>query len=335
MMLSVCRMLLITGLVVTAVACTDERSSEHHAGSSCSYSAGRDPFPFLIDWTNEPTYLGVYYARSLCLFAELGLEVEIDQAQGANQAINAVATNRYRMATASGGATVLARNGGAEVVSLGVIYPHISTVVYGLAKTGVKNPDDLAGKRIGIYPGSITKNEFDAFVRVNNIDSGSFEVVSLSGSDISLLLSGVVDAALNYAEMSPMILASETSVEPVDGERIFQLPLSEYGVGGYGLNVVTSRATYSNDSKLLTSVAQAVFEGYRRGCANPRAATEAFLKEFPEKNADYVRASWARVCELVGDDLGKQDAEGWKQTIEVYRSLGLLGAELNSQELLP
>src|SRR5882672_1798501 len=314
-MQNVIRFAAITCLLATGVGLSTE------ARAACE-AAGLKPYKVLIDWTNEPTYLGVYRARAICLFQQLGLDVTIDQSQGANQAVSAVAAGRYPVATASGGATVLARNYRAEIVSLGVLYPKISTVVYGLATTGVKSPGDLAGKRIGIYPESINRKEFDAFVRVNRLNPQSFQIVSLSGSDVAALLSRSVDAALNYGEMSPMILATSPEAKEVDGKRIFQLPLADLGVGGYGLNVVTSRATLAANDTQVRAVANAIFEGYKDGCANQSAAAADFLREFPEKDATYVRESWARVCAIVGPAPGKQDAAGWQNTIDMYRSLG-------------
>src|SRR3954453_21333479 len=126
-----------------AIGCvlTTSLSFSTDARAACE-TAALKPYKVLIDWTHEPTYLGVYRAKSICLFQKLGLDVTIDQSQGANQAVSAVAAGRYPVATASGGATVLARNNRAELVSLGVLYPKISTVVYGLATTGVKSPGD-------------------------------------------------------------------------------------------------------------------------------------------------------------------------------------------------
>src|SRR3954452_11573613 len=218
--------LMAIGCVLTA-----SMSFSTDARAACE-TAGLKPYKVLIDWTNEPTYLGVYRAKSSCLFHKLGLDVTIDQSQGANQAVAAVAAGQYAIATASGGATVLARNNRAEIVSLGVLYPKIATVIYGLATTGVKSPADLAGRRIRIYPESISTNEFDAFVRVNRLNPQSFQIVPLSGSDIGALLSRSVDAALNYGEMSPMALATQPEAKEVDGKRIFQLPLADFGVGG-------------------------------------------------------------------------------------------------------
>jgi len=294
-----------------------------------------EKFDFLIDWQAEPTYLGVYYAKDLGLFQKLGLDVSIIQSWGANQAVSAVASGRYKIATASGGATVLAYNNDAPIVSLGVLYPHIPTVIYGLAKSRVQQPKDLIGKTIGIYPASITKNEFDAFVKIQKLDPNKLKIVSLSGPDIPLLLAGKVDAVLHYTEMSPVTVSLNPDVKVVQGKKVFELHLADYGVGGYGLNVVTSRQTLQKEPDMIRNIAQAVFQGYRIGCAQQQQAVDSFLKQFPDKDPAYVKESWSRVCGMVGSNPGQQSAEGWQETIELYRSLGLLTQSVEAKDVLP
>lgn len=294
-------------------------------------------FDFLIDWQAEPTYLGIYYAKHLGEFYKLGLDVNIVQSWGANQAVGAVAAGRYKISTASGGATVLAYNNGESIVSLGVLYPHISTVVYGLSSTNIRNPKDLEGKRIGIYPGSITKNEFDAFVRENGLDPRKMTVVSLSGSDLSLLLAHKVDAVLHYTEMAPVAAETDQSVPKPNsgGSKVFEILLADHGVKGYGLNLVTSRQSLDQDPALLKQVAAAAVNGYTVGCAHQDAAVSAFLEDFPDKSPEYVRESWSRVCTLVGLRPGEQTEQGWKDTIDQYRSLGLLTKPVEAKSILP
>ena len=285
------------------------------------------PLDFLIDWQAEPTYLGVYLAKALGSFEQLGLNVEIIQSWGANAATAAVAAGRYKIATASGGATVLATSQGADLVSTAVIYQRLPTVVYGLAAQDVDAPGDLAGKTVGIYPQSITRNEFDAFLRIAGIPADDVDVVSISGPDLPLVLSGQADAAVNYFELSPTQLGLQ--------EETFQLALDEYGVEGYGLNIITSRETYENDRPLIDGITAAVVDAYRTGCADQAAAVQTFLNLFPEKDPDYVDASWAGVCAFIGGDVGHQTPEGWQTTIDLYRAVGLIDEPVTPADVLP
>jgi NitT/TauT family transport system substrate-binding protein len=290
----------------------------------------------LLDWQAEPTYLGVFYARATGEFRDRGLtDVKIESSNGANQAAAAVAAGKYLIATASGGATVLSYNGSSEVVSLGVLYPRIPTVVYGLAGAGVKRPEDLLGKRIGIYPGSITKNEFDAFVTINKLDRDKLKIESISGPDIPLLKASKLDAVLHYPEMSPTVLALDTSVPLRDRKRVFELSLADYGVMGYGLNIITSRRALREDGDKVRRAYEAIIAGYRNGCADPEPAVASFCKEFPEKDPEVVKEGWDRVKALIGGNFGNQDEAGWQATIDLYRSLDLLTRPVTPKEILP
>ena len=299
-------------------------SPETESGSA---TEALEPFRFLIDWRAEPTYIGVYLARETGGFRRLGLDVEVVESSGADAAAAAVAAGRYRMATASGGATVTAVGRGAPLVSTAVIYQELPTVVYGLAAQDVDAPSDLAGKRVGIYPDSTNRHEFAVLLSVAGMRGEDVETVPIDGPDVPLILSGRLDAAVNYTEMSPTELALQAET--------FQLGLAAHGVDAYGLNVIASRAAYDDDRDLIEGLTAAVVEGYRSACADRPAAARVFLELFPERDPRYVDASLARVCALVGDEIGLQTAAGWRATIDVYAAAGLLDRPIEPADVLP
>src|SRR3989338_6117062 len=55
------------------------------------------PFELLIDWQAEPTYLGVYYAKTIGAYQKLGLDVKVIQSWGANEAASAIAAGKYKI----------------------------------------------------------------------------------------------------------------------------------------------------------------------------------------------------------------------------------------------
>jgi hypothetical protein len=58
-------------------------------------------------------------------------------------------------------------------------------------------------------------------------------------------------------------------VTAVHGHGIFEIPLANYGVTSYGLDVVTSRQALQQEPDRIRKIADAFFEGYRAGCAQP------------------------------------------------------------------
>ena len=325
---------LVVGLLVAGLlsGCDGDRQEPEEAAKTTETagapaSKALEPFEFLIDWQAEPTYIGVYLAKEQGSFERLGLDVEIVQSWGANAAAVAVAAGKYKIATASGGATVIASSKGASLVSTAVIYPRLPTVIYGLAEQGVEAPADLAGKTIGVYAQSITKNEFEAFLNITEVPMEDITMTTISGPDIPLILSGQVDAGLNYFELSPTQLGLR--------KDIFQLLLREYGVEGYGLNLIATRAMYEKERDLIEGLTAAVVDAYRSGCADRPAAVRAFLGLFPEKDAGFVMASWAKVCDFIGTDIGQQTVEGWQTTIDLYNNVGLLDGQVLPADVIP
>lgn len=321
--------LAIFAVAITFAGCEKDKPGASGGPSSPQGTSGQanlKPLDILIDWQAEPTYMGFYYAEAIGAFKEIGLDVTIVQSWGANEAAAAIAAGKYKIGTASGGATAIANSSGANLLSTAVIYRRLPTAIFGLKEAGIEKPKDLEGKTVGIYAKSITKNEFEAFVKLNGLNRDKIKVEAISGPDLPLILARKVDAVLNYFELSPTQLALQ--------HPTFQLLLDDYGVKGYGLNIVTSRDTYQRDPALVKSVTQAALRGYQEGCANQDSAVRAFLKDFPEKDPQYVATSWKKVCEFIGGTYGSQDASGWRETIGLYSSLGLLNGPVSPDDVM-
>ena len=290
----------------------------------------------LIDWEATPTYLGVYHALDSGLFAKAGYDVTIVETWGANQAANAIASGKYELGTCAGGATVLAVDQGKPIVSTAVISRTITTVIYSPAKNGITKPEDLYGKRLGMYAGSITVNEFEAFAQSHSLDRKKIKETIISGGDIPPLKSGALDAVLNYEEQSPTLLSLDETVPSVDGRRINVIRLAEQGVKGYGLNVIANAKTARENPRRIADLTRAIVEGYRLAAESPDDAVNRFMKRFPTRDRAYIRAGWDVMLKHMGDKdtFGKQTVEGWNDTIDLYKSRGLLKRSLTATDLM-
>ena len=292
-----------------------------------SEAAGGDlkPLEFIIDWLPGPTYIGVYYAIDIGEFEKAGYLTTVRVIQGANRAISAIGAGKYPIGIASGAATVLGRGNETPIKSLGVLYKDIPSVVYGIAsKTMAKKPKDLEGMTIGLYPGSITNDEFKAFIEANNLDKNKINKVAITGTEGSLLMDGAVDAVLQYTELNPAEFDVDQSLPKVEGKRTWRLMLQDYGVKSYGVNLVTSDKALEEQGEGLKKIAQAVFNGYEKACKNKDDAVSKFVNKFPEQNKNYIKHGFTIVCEQLIQPIGSQTEEGWQDTIDLFVSLGLL-----------
>ena len=197
-----------------------------------------------------------------------------------------------------------------------------------------KTPKDIEGMKIGIYPGSITNDEFKAFVRINNLDMSKITKVALSGGDIPVLMSKEVDGVLHYNEMSPAVVDVDKSLPKVDGNRTWRIHLKDYGVKSYGLNIITNDKAYATEKGELIKIAQAVYNGYANACKNPKKAVDRFIKRFPDKNKAYITEGLKITCSQLTHPIGTQTSEGWQDTINLFRDLKLLKNPVKPNEII-
>lgn len=294
--------------------------------ASCGESAKKaQQITLLVDWFPEPTYLGIYYAEAKGFFSEAGISIKIENVQGANRAVAAVAAGQYKISTASGSATVLSFNQYQNVVSLGVLYPKVASAVYGLTSSGIKTAHDLVGRKVGIYPGSINNQEFNSFLKASGVNPSAVEVVAISGSDVALILEHKIDAAVNYRELSPVMLATQLKTKNIS-DGVWSINFADHVNLGYGMNVISSRDAMANQLDLVKATYGAIAKGYREGCLNKDDAVASFIKRFPEVAVEYVSQSWNAVCAQLGNPIGVQSAEGWAATITATEGFGLIAA---------
>ena len=292
-----------------------------------SEAAGGDlkPLEFIIDWLPVPTHIGVYYAVDIGEFEKAGYLTTVHIIQGANRVVAQVGTGQYPIGLASGAATVLGRGNETPIKSLGVLYKNIPSVVYGIAsKTMAKKPKDLEGMTVGLYPGSITNDEFEAFIAANNLDKNKINKVAITSNEGALLMDGAVDAVLQYTEVTPAEFDVDESLPKVEGKRTWRLMLRDYGIKSYGVNLVANDDALKEQGDELKKIAQAVYNGYEKACANKDDAISKFVNRFPEQNKNYVRHSFTIVCGQLIQPIGSQTKEGWQDTIDLFVNLDLL-----------
>ena len=290
---------------------------------------GLQQVSLLLDWKPMPTYAGLFLAREWGLFAQRGLQVALFEGRGAVVSTQMVArSSEYWIGVSSGVASAIARSQGLPVKSLSMLYRKTPSVIFSLAERGIVVPTDLYGKRIGLVPGSVTVEEFRAFVAVQNLDPSRIATVSVDPT-AAPLEAGQVDALIDYEENLPSELRA-------DGRQISVLRLADAGVQLYSLNIIAREDAWTSPDKrsIATRVVEAVQEAYSRLQSAPAVAIAGFAPLYPTFSRPYLSQALAVVVRQLGQQpLGQQTREGWQATIEQLARLGLLKRPVTPDEV--
>ena len=216
--------------------------------------------------------------------------------------------------------------------SLAVYYRDTPTVIYSLAGSntgsGILQPQDLLGQRIGLVPGSITVEEYRALLAANRLDRARITEVEV-GWDTSALLDGKVDALIDYKEITPAELIAQ-------GRKLAILGLADFGVDCHGLNLIVNTAAWADPARRATArrIVEALAEGYGFVRERPEEASRSFMAFFPSLSPRYVELGMADVArELGAPPIGGQTRAGWQKTLATLGGLGLLQRPVTVEEV--
>lgn len=146
---------------------------------------------YIPNFQYAPFYVGIEKGY----FAEEGLQIVMDYGTE-EDAVKKVASGNVQFGTSSGDSIVLARTNGIPVKYVMRWYNGWPTGVFSLAEKGIKTPQDLVGKKVGM-PGPFGANwlAWQAMLANQGIDPNSIQVEFIGFTQIAAVDSGQVDAA--------------------------------------------------------------------------------------------------------------------------------------------
>ena len=290
---------------------------------------GLEKVEILLDWRALPTFAGFFLAREMGAFERRGLDVTFGETQGALSSAAMIGEGtRYWVGSCSGVATAIGRSRGLPIRSLAVYYQKSPTVIFTRTEDRIAHPRDLAGKTLGVVPGSITVEEVRAMFIANRLDIAKLRQSTVDW-DATALIDKKVDALVDYEEMAPSEMIAE-------GRRITMIRLADFGVRAYSLNLIVNDAAWADPARraIAEKIVEAVQEGYNMVKERPGDAASHFSNMFPRLAPRYVDRSMVTVAQqLSGPPTGIQTRAGWEATLKTLEQLNLLAKPVTVDEV--
>lgn len=167
----------------------------------------------------------VYIGREQGFFKQHGLDLAVDNYQAGAYAVNDLLSGKVDVAAAT--EFVLAIQGikRPDLRAIAAISSSDSIEVVARKDRGIKNPEDLKGKRIGFNKDTINHFFLTTFLSLYNIRFGGVKAVDLKPSEMLTALSEVkVDALIslsNFLDPIKKVLAGRIVSWPAQGGRNF------------------------------------------------------------------------------------------------------------------
>lgn len=248
------------------------------AGGTAAGAA--DSVKFTLDWKYQGPTAAFVVAKDLGYYQAENLDVTVDSGNGSAGAVTRVASGAYQMGFADINALVEfnVANPGQAAKAVMMVYDTAPFGVYSLKKTGIKEPKDLVGKRLGAPVFDASYKLFPAFARQVGVDPAAVPKVNMDPPlREAMLVRGDVDVISGHYFSSMLDLQSKG----VPADQIDFMLYKDHGMDFYGNAVIAGGKFMAEKPATVTAVNRAVAKAWKWVVANPDGAVDIVAKLDP------------------------------------------------------
>ncbi len=261
-----------------------------------------------INWYHAPEFVGYYVAGAKGFYRDAGIEVTINEGGSSGEAWGFILDGRADFAVGTFEEQRKMVEAGDPSVAVMSVFQLPPLVMFALAGSGIKEPKDLIGKRVGIK-----SNYWRAIARetVTNagIDPSKIVEVDVPADAQSMLYDGKVDVWMGYAHDEPV----KARVAGYDVTTIYP---ADYGVGGYEGLLLANEATVAQKPDMVGRFVRASQQGFKYALEHPDEAAQIMTKWETKEGLDYQKLAVRALIPLVDTpqaEIGWIDAKRWEQ----------------------
>lgn len=284
-------------------------------------SFAADGMSLMLNWTPTADHSPLYYAKAKGWYAEAGIDLTIEAGKGSAVSAQRVGSGGADLGIADLPTAIQAKGKGANLTAIMVIYANSPQGFYWLKSSGIAEPKDFAGRKIGNPPGDAARLMWPAFAKKAGIDPNAVTFVNLSPqAKVAALKSKSVDIISDFYNEHDL-KAREF------GADLGFVAWRNIGVNVYGNSLMVNSAYLAANPERVRKFAAVTQRAYEACVKDFAPCLQALTASVSGLNPDNQRDQWERIKQLMRDDtttkvaLGAFDGARVKADYELVQSL--------------
>jgi len=274
-------------------------------------------FKLQLVWHHQFQFAGYYMALEKGFYKESGLKVEILPYKQKSTPSKEVFEGRADFGISTSG-VLLEYYRGAPVVAVAAYFQHSPLVFLSRKDSGIKNINDLVGKKIMMFE-DVHSLELLALLQKFNLTN---KIEKLETSfNIDDLISGNTDVFNAYLSNEPYLLEAK-------GIKTSVIDPNKFGINFYGDVLFTSKKIADNYHKEVQNFKEATNKGWEYAFAYPEETINLIINKYNvNKSKSHLRYEANIIRQLVEPNLvepGYMSKKRWLQIASYLKSIGII-----------
>lgn len=272
------------------------------------------------------------YAAQQGFYEEVGLEVSFGEGTGSDTTGALVAEGGDTFGTADFTGLSGLVEAGAPIQAVAMIEQQSPLAISSLATSPLETPQDMVGRRIVMGAGD--EGIFESFLSVNDVDVAEVEMVTMTdAAQPAALAEGAVDGIAGWTTSQGIEITSLTG-------GIHNMLWADYGFNMLNLGLIANTEMIENDPDTVCRFVEASFRGWEAAEADPEAAVNALIEEFPNVDFDITMIGLAAQFEIMrspsteGMPLGWISIDDAQASIDLLVDTGRIGEDIPAERLV-
>jgi NitT/TauT family transport system substrate-binding protein len=332
-LISIIAVFMLLSLIMTGCSSNESESTIGNNGTNNLDNTGSDVATPLdkvtlqLKWLPQSQFMGYYVAQEKGYYEAEGIDIEIlpggSDIIPEQQVYNGVADIGVTWVSS----LMKYQSQGWDLVHSGQIFQKSAMLLVSKTSTGIENPTDLAGKKVGSWFGG---NEYEiyALLEANGLDRNADLQLVQQDYTMNQLLTDSIDAAsaMTYNEYGLLLEAGLTD------DELNVLDMNDEGVAMLQDCLFVSSEWISENEDLYVRFLRASIKGWADAAADPEAAGETVYNVDKSVSLDHQIYMAKEVAKLVvpeGFDpanIGYTDMDLIQQTADLSFQYGLLSS---------
>lgn len=249
----------------------------------------------MLNWTPTADHAPLYFARAKGWYKEADIELTIEAGKGSALSAQRVGVGGANMGIADLPTAIQAVGKGADLKAAMVIYANSPQGFYWLKSSGIKDPKEFVGRKIGNPPGDAARLMWPAFAKTVGIAPDSVNFVNVSPpAKVGALKSKSVDIISDFYN------EHDLKVREFGADLGFA-PWRDLGVNVYGNSIIVNGAYLKSKPEVVRKFMSITQRAYDACVKDFEPCLSALTASVSGLTPDNQRDQWSRIKQLMRD----------------------------------